>query len=277
MTDEDYLFLARLARRRGGLDLPEGRGAKLEWRLKPVLQRFGLGDVSALIAQLKLGHETLAEAVVEAFTVSETSFFRDKPVFERLGNEILPGLMAAPRREKRLGIWSAACATGQEVWSLAMLLDGLPLKDWSVDLIGSDLSRAAVARAELGHYSQFEVLRGLSEEDVARYFRAQERGFLVSETLRRRARFRVFNLLDSFGWLDSLDLILCRNVLMHFDRAQRTDVLERLAETLAPGGVLVLGEAETALPPAAPYREMPGLPGFFTRAGAQVMRFSAAS
>lgn len=276
MTEEDFLFLARLARRRGGLDLPEAKGTKLEWRLKPVLQRFGLGDVAALSAQLKLGHEALADAVVEAFTVSETSFFRDRSVFERLSGEILPGLMAAPRREKRLSIWSAACATGQEVWSLAMLLDGLPLKGWTVDLLGSDLSRAAVARAELGLYSQFEVLRGLSEEDVARYFRAQERGFLVSETLRQKARFRVFNLLDSFGWLDSLDLILCRNVLMHLDRATRVDVLERLAETLEPGGVLVLGDAEAALPPASLYREMPGLPGFFTRAGAQLVRFSAA-
>ena len=276
MTDEDFLFLARLARRRAGLALPEGRNAKLKLRLKPVLQRFGLRDVAAMTAQLRLGHEALAEAVVEALTVSETSFFRDKPVFERLGGDILPGLMAARRPQKRLRIWSAACASGQEVWSLAMLLDALPLQGWIVDLIGSDLSRTAVARAEQGLYSQFEVLRGLSEEDVARNFRAQEQGFLVSEALKSKARFRVFNLLDSFGWLDDVDLILCRNVLMHLDRARRADVLARLAEVMAPGGVLVVGETESAEKLASPYQEMPGAPGFFTRAEPQLARLSAA-
>ena len=235
MREEDFLFFARLVRRRGGLALSDRNSVKLEQRLKPVLQRFGLGTIGALAAQLRLGHEALAEAVTEALTVNETSFFRDAAIFARLRDEILPALMAARRREKRLRIWSAGCASGQEVWSLAILLDGLPLEGWTVDLIGSDLSRAAILRAETGLYSQFEMMRGLSEEDVARHFRPQEQGFLVSERLRRMARFRAFNLLDSFGWLDDLDLVLCRNVLMHFDRGQRLSVLERLAETMTGG------------------------------------------
>ena len=276
MTEEDFLFLARLVRRMGGLSVSEGKGAKLEARLKPVLQRFGLRDEAALVAQLRLGHETLANAVTEAFTVNETSFFRDRAAFRRLKHEILPARMAARRDEKRLRIWSAACACGQEVWSLAILLDALPLQGWTVDLIGSDLSAAAIARAESGRYSQFEMMRGLSEEDVARYFRPQEEGFLVSPQLKCMARFRLFNLLDSFGWLDDLDLVLCRNALMHFDRGRRTDVLERLAETLAPDGVLVLGETETALPLTFLYQELPGAPGFYARAKPQVARLSAA-
>ena len=276
MSEDDFLFLARLVRRLGGLALPDGKGTKLEQRLKPVLQRFGLRDSAALVAQLRHGHESLAEAVTEALTVNETSFFRDAPVFQRLREDIVPGLMAARRNEKRLRIWSAACASGQEVWSLAILLDALPLNGWTLDLTGSDLSRTAVARAGLGLYSQFEVQRGLSEEDVARHFRAQEQGFSVSERLKRMARFRVFNLLDSFGWLDGLDLVLCRNVLMHFDRAQRVSVLERLAETMAPDGVLILGETENVAPLSALYQEMPGAPGFFTRAKAQVTRLASA-
>jgi chemotaxis protein methyltransferase CheR len=124
-------------------------------------------------------------------------------------------------------------------------------------------------------------MRGLSEEDVARHFRPQEQGFLVSERLRRMARFRAFNLLDSFGWLDDLDLVLCRNVLMHFDRGQRLSVLERLAEILAPDGVLVLGETENVQPLTSLYQDMPdqkmsGAPGFFTRARAQVTRLATA-
>ena len=275
MTEEDFLFLARLVRRLGGLALNEGKGAKLEERLKPVVQRFGLRGGAALVAQLRLGHEALAGAVTEALTVNETSFFRDASVFARLRDEVLPTLMMARRHEKRLSIWSAGCASGQEVWSLAMLLDALPLDGWTVDLIGSDLSRAAIQRAEAGLYSQFEVLRGLSEEDVARYFRPQEQGFLVSERLKRMARFRVFNLLDSFGLLDDLDLILCRNVLMHFDRAAKLSVLERLAETLSPHGVLMMGDAETPHHLTSLYQERPDAPRFYSRAKTQVTRISA--
>ena len=277
MNDKDFLFLARLARRLGGLALTQGKGAALEQRLMPVAQRFGLRDGTDLVAQLRLGHEALADAAIEALTVNETSFFRDAPVFARLRSEILPALMMARRGERRLGIWSAGCASGQEVWSLAILLDGLPLEGWTVDLIGSDLARATIRRAEAGVYSQFEVRRGLSQEDVARYFRPQEQGFLVSERLKRMARFRVFNLLDSFGWLDDLDLILCRNVLMHFDRGQRLCVLERLAETMAPDGVLVLGETETIQPLASLYQDLPGAPGFYTRVKPQVTRLGASA
>jgi len=119
-------------------------------------------------------------------------------------------------------------------------------------------------------------MRGLSEEDVARHFRPQERGFLVSERLKRIARFRVFNLLDAFGWQGDLDLVLCRNVLMHFDRIQRLSVLERLADTLAADGVLLLGETENVEPLTALYQAFPGAAGFYARAKPQVARLSAA-
>jgi len=280
MHDEDFLFLARLARRMGGLALNDGKGAKLEERLKPLAQRFGLRDGAALVAQLRLGHEALAGAVLEALTVSETSFFRDAAMFARLRDEILPALMAARSGKRRLRIWSAGCASGQEVWLLAILLDALPLQGWTVDLIGTDLSGASIRRAEAGLYSQFEVMRGLSEEDVARYFAPQEQGFLVSERLKHMVRFRVFNLLDSFGWLDDLDLVLCRNVLMHFDRSQRLSVLERLADVLTPDGVLVLGETENVQPLMSLYQDMPdqrmsGALGFYARARSLRSRASA--
>src|SRR5215469_7874826 len=109
MREEDFLFLARFARRMGGIALSEGKGAKLEERLRPVAQRFGLRDGAALVTQLKLGHEALAEAVIEALTVSETSFFRDAAMFARLRDKILPALMTARTHEKRLRIWSAGC------------------------------------------------------------------------------------------------------------------------------------------------------------------------
>jgi chemotaxis protein methyltransferase CheR len=274
MTPEDFLFLSRLVRRRSGLLLSEGRGPALERRLQPVMRRFGFRDVAQMMGALRLGHEALAQALTEASTVNETSFFRDPHQFARLRDQVLPERIAARSRERRLRIWSAGCAAGQEAWSLAMMLDAMPLSGWTVDLIATDLSGDAIARAKVGRYSQYDVMRGLTEEDVARHFVALESGFAISSRLKRTVRFRKFNLLDSFGWLDDVDLILCRNVLLHFDRVARISVLERLAETLAPGGVLLMGESETVQGRGDLFQEIPGSPGFYGHAEAPVARLA---
>lgn len=276
MTPDDFHFLARLVRRRAGLSLGDGKSTGLEQRLIPVMRRFGFREAAALIGELRLGNDTLAAAVTEAMTVNETSFFRDPQQFARLRDELLPRLLAAHRDNRHLRIWSAACAAGQEAWSLAMMLDAMPLHGWTIDLIATDICGDAIGRAEAGHYSQHDVMRGLSEEDVARHFAAQESGFLISDRLKRMVRFRKFNLMDSYGWLDGLDLVLCRNVLMHFDRAARLSVLERLAETLSPDGLLVLGDTETVQGCADLYQELPGGTGIYTKARAQIARLSAA-
>ena len=276
MTPDDFHFLARLVRRRGGLSLGNGKSAGLEQRLTPVMRRFGFREISALIRELRLGNDSLAAAITEAMTVNETSFFRDPHQFARLREEVLPRLLAARSEDRRLRIWSAACAAGQEAWSLAMMLDAMPLHGWSIDLIATDICGDAVTRAEAGHYSQYDLMRGLSEEDVARHFMAQESGFLISDRLKRMVRFRKFNLMDSCGWLDGLDLVLCRNVLMHFDRAARVSVLERLAETLSPDGLLMLGDTESVQGCGDLYQEIPGGNGFYTRITAPVARLGAA-
>ena len=277
MTQDDFHFLARLVRRRGGLSLSDGKGASLEHRLLPVMRRYGFRETSALIKELRLGNDTLAAAVTEAMTVNETSFFRDPQQFARLRDEMLPRLLAQHGEDRHLRIWSAACAAGQEAWSLAMMLDAMPLHGWTIDLIATDICGDAVARAEAGHYSQYDVMRGLSEEDVARHFVPQESGFLISDRLNRMVRFRKFNLMDSYGWLDGLDLVLCRNVLMHFDRAARLSVLERLAETMSPDGLLVLGDTETVQGCADLYHELPGGTGIYAKTHAQIARLSAAN
>lgn len=267
MIPADFSFLARLVQRRAGLVLTEGRRGPVERRLAPVMRHFGFKDLAELMAELRLGREALAAAVTEAMTINESSFFRDPGLFQRLSRDILPALMARRAPEKRLRIWSAACAAGQEAYSLAMMLDNLGLiaEGWALDLIATDISAEAIARAERGHYSFFEAQRGLSEGDLAVWFRADQGGYAVCEHIRRMVNFRRFNLLDSFGWLDDLDLVLCRNVLIHFDALTRHSVLERIAETMAPGGVLVLGETESAASLAGLFLEMPGA-GVFARA-----------
>ena len=246
MAPDDFHFLARLLGRRSGLSLSLDRMALTERRLAPVMRRFDFKDMADLMGELRLGREALAEAVTEAMTVNESSFFRDPALFETLRQSVLPRLVAARAQGKRLRIWSAACAAGQEAYSIAILLSqmGLTREGWNIDLVATDLSGEAIQRAEAGRYTGHEIERGL-DAHAMRYFRRDRSEWLVDAALRRMVSFRRFNLLDSFGWLDEIDLVFCRNVLMYFDPATRGDVLARMADCMAPDGVLLLGDNET--------------------------------
>jgi chemotaxis protein methyltransferase CheR len=220
----------------------------IEGRLAKVMRRFGFRSVDALVRELRHSRDTLARAVTEAMTTNESSFFRDRAAFDQFRDRVLPRLMADRGESKRLRIWSAACAAGQEAYSIAMLLDDLQLaaKGWSVDLIATDLSAEMIARAEDGSYSHFEVQRGLTVRRLVSHLAQQEDGsWRVHENLRRMVTFRQFNLLDSFGWLDDLDVVFCRNVLIYFDQKTKVQVLEKIAELLQPDGALLLGHSET--------------------------------
>src|ERR1700722_11919624 len=203
MLPDDFAFLARLVQRRSGIVLTESRRGLIERRLAPAMHRFGFKDLGPVLRELSLGSEALASAVTEAMTVHETSFFRDSEFFRRLGAETLPALIQSRRAEKRLRIWSAACAAGQEAYSLAMMLDrmGLAAQGWSIDLIATDISAEAIARAERGHYNFMETQRGLGEADLAVWFQADDTGHAIAGHIRRMVTFRRFNLLDSYGWL----------------------------------------------------------------------------
>ena len=263
----DFEYLARLVHRHSGLVLRHDRAAMAYRRLMPVMHRYGFRDIHALIDDIRLGHAALGEAVTEAMAVNETSFFRDPDQYRRLKTQVLTHLIAARGPQKRLRLWSAACASGQEAWSLAILLDELDLvrRGWHIELIATDLCAAAIARAQAGRYSAFEIQRGLGADRLARYFRAEDGEWTVNGALRAMVRFRRFNLLDSFGWLDEADVVLCRNVLMYFDAANRAGVVERMADTLAPDGVLLVGESENAEPMPAQLRPWPGAHGIYLR------------
>lgn len=247
MAPEDFHFLARLLRRRCGLSLNLEKMAMAERRLEPVMRRFHFRDMAALMDELRLGREALAEAVTETMTINESSFFRDPPLFDAICANLLPRLLAARAEQKRLRIWSAACAAGQEPYSIAIILSefGLVREGWQLDIVATDLSADAIYRAESGRYTTHEIQRGLDGETRGRHFRRDGAEWVVEESLRRMVRFRKFNLLDSPGWLDDVDLVFCRNVLMYFNSATRLEVLERIADTLAADGALLLGESET--------------------------------
>jgi chemotaxis protein methyltransferase CheR len=215
----------------------------------PVAREAGLPDLAGLLKRLQAGDRDLGQSVVDAMTTNETFFFRDRAPFEKFRNVILPKLLAARAAERRLRIWCAACSTGQEPYSLAMLLDdeARRLTGWNVDILATDLSRRAIEIARQGLYSQFEVQRGLPITMLLRYFQRAGDRWQINEFLRSRINFREFNLMSDFRPLGTFDAILCRNVLLYLDVATKRDILARLARALAPDGFLLMGSAETVI------------------------------
>lgn len=277
MKPDDFSFLAQMVRRRSGLVLPSQKAPLIEGRLATVMRRFGFRSMSALIVELRHGSDTLARAVTEAMTTNESSFFRDRAAFDKFRDVILPPLLAARAKSKRLRIWSAACAAGQEPYSIAMILEDLKLqqKGWSVDLIATDLSPEMITRAEDGLYTHYEVQRGLAIRRLVAHFTQDNGNWRIDESLRRMVSFRQFNLLDSFGWLDDLDVVFCRNVLLYFDQKTKASVLERISDILQPDGALMLGHAEKPDTLAKTFVAVDQTSSIYVRAKAQTHKLAA--
>ncbi len=266
----DFDLLRQLLSRTSGLFLDSDKAYLVESRLQPLIERAGLRDLGVLVDQLLSGkNPELERDVVEAMTTNETFFFRDRVPFDNFRKLILPSLLEARKDVRQIRIWCAACSTGQEPYSLAMLLDeeAHRLSGWSVDILGTDLSRAVIAAAREGVYTQFEMQRGLPISQLLRYFRQENDRWRINEHLRSRVRFEEFNLLSDYRELGRFDVIFCRNVLIYFDVPTKRDVLNRMAQILLPDGYLVLGSAETvvgltdALVPHEEYRSINVLRG----------------
>jgi len=243
----DFAFLADLLKRRSGLVLTPNKMPLAGTRLLPVARRFGFKTVDALVADLRYGREPLERAVTEAMTTNESFFFRDPEAFENFEEVILPAMLKRRAVSKRFRIWCNACSMGQEVYSLAMILDDhrLAARGWEVEIIATDINSDSIGRAKEGLYAQFEIKRGLPARRIIGHFVQEGSSWRISDTLRRAASFRPFNLLDSYGWVGEVDVVFCRNVLMYFDQPTKSDILNRIAPVLAPDGYLVLGHTET--------------------------------
>ena len=239
-------FLSRTS----GLALDAEKAYLAESRLQPVMQRLGLPDLESLVLRLLSGaHYDLVREVVDAMTTNETFFFRDRLPFDNFRKIILPNLLEARKDVRRLRIWCAACSTGQEPYSIAMLLDEetQKLAGWHVEIVATDLSYNAVNTAREGLYTQFEVQRGLPISLLLRYFRQEGERWRINEHLRSRIRFEVFNLLADYTDLGRFDVIFCRNVLIYFDVPTKQNVLDKMTRIIAPDGYLMMGAAETVV------------------------------
>ena len=241
--------LSGVLKARCGLTLGPGKQYLLETRLAPVLRRESLRDLAALADRvLASPGGTLERELVEAMTTGETLFFRDARPFTYLRDAVLPRLHAERPPGVPLRLWSAATSSGQEAYSLAMLLaDGPWAGRRTTPILGTDIARDRIERARAGLYSRLEVQRGLPAPLLARHFAPEPGGWRVSPALRARVEFRAHNLLDALPTPGRFDVVFCRNVLIYLDTPTKSRVLDALARRLAPDGVLCLGAAETAL------------------------------
>ena len=249
MSPLDYEYLRKVLKDRSGLDLSADKQYLVESRLLPLARRANLSGIPELVQKMRSGGEQLTGQVVEAMTTNETFFFRDKIPFDHLRDGILPGLIKSRASRRSLRIWSAACSTGQEPYSIAMCLReyGPALAGWRIEIVATDLSQEVLEKSKAGLYSQFEVQRGLPIQLLVKYFNQLGELWQLSADIRGMVQHRQLNLLQDFSHLGKFDVIFCRNVLIYFDQDTKASIFERLAKVMEPDGTLLLGAAESVV------------------------------
>jgi chemotaxis protein methyltransferase CheR len=245
----DFAFVRDFLHQRAAIALEPGKEYLVESRLGQLARAEGLESLSALIAVLRVVPPSapLCQRVIEAMTIHETSFFRDLSAYKALREEIIPALLARRAPKRRLTIWCAASSTGQEPYSVLMLLhEYFPqLHDWSIRFVASDISTQVIEKARSGRYTQLEVNRGLPAPILVKYFQKSGQEWQVKDSIRRAIEFQRINLNEEPPAFGPIDLLMVRNVLIYFDAPTKRAVLGRLRRALAPDGFLMLGTTET--------------------------------
>lgn len=251
LTSADVDLVREIVRQRSAIVIDESKAYLVESRLGPVARQAGLTSTGHLIEQLRRNaNGPLRDLVVDAMTTNETSFFRDLHPWDALRAEIMPQLAERRQVQRTLTFWSAACSSGQEPYSLAMLLlehFRTLVTSWNVRIIATDLSSEMLGRAAAGRFSQLEVNRGLPTPLLVRYFRREGSQFQVSDEVRQMVEFRALNLAEPWPFVPPVDVLFMRNVLIYFDVETKRRILARVREVLRPDGFLFLGSAETTL------------------------------
>lgn len=272
--------LAALLEARTGQQLATSRIWRIETSLRPLMRARGIATTDELVAALTSGREVdLADRVVDALLNNETFFFRDHTLFQLVNGEAFEMLRDARKAKKRLRIWCAGCSTGQEAYSLAMMIADDPARwnGWAVDIVATDVSGGAIERARSGVFSQFEIQRGLPIMMMMRWFDQEGETWLAKSELKRMVQFRRHNLLDRPSFPGRFDLVLCRNVLLYFPAPVRTAAFDRLSSAIESDGVLMLGAGETVLGQTTRFVSERELRGLYRPALAQSERTSRAA
>lgn len=252
LSEESFRFLCQHVYTGSGIVLHAEQQYLVEARLGSLARENGLSSLDNLCAALRgTPPSPLHQRVVEAMTTNETYFFREPVHYQSLREVILPELIRERQGTRKLSFWSAAASTGQEAYSLAMMLLEMGLCDWHIDIVGTDLSGQVLERAEAGVYAQLEVNRGLPAPMLLKYFRRTGLKWEIDKAVRRMVRFQQFDLRSSMRTLGPFDAAFCRNVLIYFEMAARKAIVRELHGTLFKGGTLLVGSAEAGLPEEA--------------------------
>jgi len=245
LTADNYAFLRDFIHRESGIALGDDKLYLLQSRLRPIVESEKLGSLNRLCDQLRLTPDKLRRRVVEALATHETLFFRDPAAFEALRTDILPELAKQRQATRTLRIWSAACSTGQEAYSLVMLMLENGYADWNLRIDGTDLSSQIVERATAGRFLQIEVSRGLPAKLLVKYFQRAGLEWQIRDEVRKPCTFTTFDLRQNMLGRGPYDLVLCRNVLIYFDNETRRRILNGIRGIMLPGAYLLLGASET--------------------------------
>jgi chemotaxis protein methyltransferase CheR len=251
ITPPDFEYVADLARRTAAIVLAPGKEYLVESRLTPLAQKEGFDSLAAFISRLRLDPVSgpRHSKVIDALTTNETLFFRDHHPFEAMKNGVLPKIIEARAATKKLTIWSAASSTGQEAYSIAMLIrETFPqLRDWSVTIVATDISPRVLQQARLGQYNKIEVNRGLPAIYLVKYFTKTDDTWTLKEEVRKMVDFRMLNLIHPFAAMPVCDIVFIRNVLIYFDTPTKQTILRNIRKQMAADGFMFLGTAETTL------------------------------
>ncbi len=265
MKSDEFQIISDFVRNSSGIMLSQAKEYLVDSRLKPIAEQYGFSDVSALARGLIRAPETVKLAVTDAMTTNETFFFRDKTPFTLFEEVILPAIVRTRRSSGRLRIWCAAASTGQEPYSLAMLL----LKHkrlWAgmrAEIVATDISPTAIEKAMQGRFSQFEVQRGLPVQLLVDHFVQDGTHWTISDQLRQMVKFSQLNLLSSLHTIGTVDAVYCRNVLIYFDAQTKRKVLTSIRKVMREDGYLVLGAADTVMGSNGEFERADGMRGLY--------------
>lgn len=269
MSPHDFEIFQTLLKNVSGLSIDQGKMYLLQSRLRPLLVEHNLASISELAEAVRANPKSpLAWIVVEAMTTNETSFFRDVRPFDLFKDYIMPSLMENGQK-RRIRIWSAACSSGQEPYSLAMIIKEQRWieQGWSFEIFSTDISHDILKTAKEGIYSQFEVQRGLPIQMLVKYFSQREDGkWAISDEIKNMIHYKQFNLLHSMAGFGTFDIIFCRNVLIYFDAPTKADVLQKMHALQNPEGFLLLGGAESVIGVTDVYKAVQGQRGLYQQA-----------
>ncbi|MCR9073668.1 MAG: protein-glutamate O-methyltransferase CheR [Alphaproteobacteria bacterium] len=266
MNQADFEHFIGFLKTKAGIVITAEKAYLVENRLAPVARKHGIASANDVLSKLRHAPPpALINDVLDAMTTNETLFFRDQRPFDQFRDKVIPELLERNAASKRIRIWCAACSSGQEPYSLAMLFNELGTKvaGWRLEIVATDISKTILDRARKAEYSQFEVQRGLPITMLVKYFEQKGEAWALKQDIKSKVQFREFNLLESPRALGQFDVVFCRNVLIYFDHPTKADILSRIAGVMPSNGYLFLGGAETVLGVSDKFAAAPGLRGIY--------------